>query len=123
MRKIDKHIIHCSDSTFGDAATIREWHLARGFSDIGYHYVILRDGTVEQGRQLHQIGAHCKGQNRYSVGTCLIGKDEFTSAQFRALRRVHAQLKQQFVDVAAHGHREFNPHKTCPNFEVRRVLK
>lgn len=73
MREVQKHIIHCSDSTFGDVAEIRRWHIARGFNDVGYHFVIRRDGEVEMGRTLETIGAHCKGHNTNSIGTCLVG--------------------------------------------------
>ncbi len=122
MRRITRHIIHCSASTFGDVAEIRRWHLARGWRDIGYHFVIRRDGEVEVGRMLPEIGAHCEGFNRDSIGTCLIGDQTFTEAQFTTLRRVHALLCQQFPGLTAHGHRDFNPHKTCPNFQVSTVL-
>jgi hypothetical protein len=59
LRPIRRHIIHCSASTQGDVAEIRRWHLARGWNDIGYHFVIRPDGEVEVGRMLHEIGAHC----------------------------------------------------------------
>jgi N-acetylmuramoyl-L-alanine amidase len=123
MRPIRKHIVHCSASTHGNVAEIRRWHLARGWSDIGYHYVILPSGEIEVGRTLNQIGAHCEGQNADSIGTCLIGDTTFTEAQFASLRKIHAQLQALFPGLKAYGHRHFNPHKTCPNFEVAAVLK
>lgn len=122
LRPIRRHIIHCSASTQGDVAEIRRWHLARGWNDIGYHFVIRPDGEVEVGRMLHEIGAHCEGQNRDSIGTCLVGNTQFTSGQFAALKRLHAMLQRLFPGISAYGHREFNPHKTCPNFEVHDVL-
>lgn len=122
MRAIRKHIVHCSDSTHGDVAEIRQWHIARGWRDVGYHFVIRRDGEVEVGRTLEDIGAHCEGQNADSIGTCLVGVKDFTPAQFAALRRIHAMLKSMFAGVELFGHRDFNPHKTCPNFEVREVV-
>ena len=122
MRTIKKHIIHASDSTFGDVNIIRQWHLERGWSDIGYHFVILPSGAVEIGRPVEKIGAHTRGQNKYSIGTCLIGKTEFTKAQFNSLKALHICLSAFFPTVTAHGHREFNPNKTCPNFDVSNVL-
>lgn len=122
MRTIDMHIIHCSDSTFGDAAEIDRWHKARGWRGIGYHFVILRDGTVEVGRPLNQIGAHVRGHNRTSVGTCLIGKTEVTSEQFTSLRVLHLTLKAMLPELQVCGHRQLDPHKSCPNFDVADVL-
>lgn len=74
-----------------DAAMIREWHLARGWKDIGYHFVILPDGSCESGRPLTQPGAHCKAGNRnfMGIGICLVGNfsktREVPEAQLSAL--------------------------------------
>ena len=122
MRAIKRHIIHCSDSTHGNAAEIRRWHVARGWQDIGYHFVILPDGTVETGRPLIQIGAHCQGHNADSVGTCLIGKQSFTQVQFSSLRALHRGLCAALGELTVHGHREFTTGKTCPNFDVADVF-
>ena len=76
MRKINKIIIHHSateDTMDIGVKTIREWHLARKWNDIGYHYVIRLDGTCEVGRPIDKIGAHCKGQNTGSIGLCCVG--------------------------------------------------
>jgi len=124
MRKIDKHIIHCSDSTFGDVKIIRGWHVkGNGWDDIGYHFVIGRDGEIELGRLLSEAGAHCYGQNGNSVGTCLIGRDEFTKEQFKALRKLDRELKDWFPDIETFPHNHFNPDKTCPVFDVEEVLR
>ncbi|HHD11115.1 MAG TPA: hypothetical protein ENK42_01615 [Deltaproteobacteria bacterium] len=83
MRRIDKIIIHCSASDFGSAALIDRWHRERCWRMIGYYYVILNgyrkkgrynkddDGLIEPGRPIEEIGAHCRGQNRTSIGICL----------------------------------------------------
>lgn len=123
MRKIVRHIIHCSDSTFGDVATIRRWHVARGWKDVGYHFVIKPDGEIEVGRMLDEIGAHCKGYNETSIGTCLIGVAAFTEAQFKSLRRLNGSLEAVFGVLDVRGHYELNKYKTCPNFNAREVLK
>ena len=100
MRNIDKIIIHCSATKEGVAvstATIRNWHIkGRGWSDIGYHYVIQLDGTIDYGRPINRIGAHTKGENENSIGICYIGglsdkkraKDTRTDAQKRALLKI-----------------------------------
>ena len=76
MRNINKIIVHCSASPEGknfSVSEIRRWHLQRGFADIGYHFVIYLDGSVHVGRPLHKSGAHCKGQNKNSIGICYVG--------------------------------------------------
>ena len=82
-----KAVIHCSDSPQGrgdNAQTIHRWHKERGFDGIGYHYVILEDGTVENGRPEFWSGAHAKGHND-AIGICFIGDEDFTEAQFQSL--------------------------------------
>lgn len=122
MRHVARHIIHCSDSLAGDVKEIRRWHIARGWRDVGYHFIIRTDAEIEVGRTLEEAGAHCEGHNLDSVGTCLIGVKDFTAAQFGALQRVHIMLRQVFPGITAHGHRDFNKGKTCPNFEVGEIL-
>ncbi len=123
MRRITRHIVHCSDSPSGDVKAIRQWHKERGWDDVGYHFVIRRDGEVELGRTLDVVGAHCVGFNQDSVGTCLVGRDQFSEQQIAALKRIHAMLVALFPGVTVHGHREFNPGKTCPNMDVHRIIR
>lgn len=126
MRNIFSHIIHCSDTPNEREVAveeIRQWHLDRGWSDIGYHYVIYRDGTVAPGRKVEAIGAHCRGYNASSIGTCLIGRDTFTDEQFKALNNLHSTFRNIFKHIEAFGHRDFDKKKTCPNFEVKEVIK
>ena len=76
MRTINKIIIHCTATPEGRDVTVTEidrWHRQRGFSGIGYHYVIYRDGSVHKGRNEDSIGAHCTGQNANSIGVCYVG--------------------------------------------------
>ncbi|PIZ31057.1 MAG: hypothetical protein COY40_03035 [Alphaproteobacteria bacterium CG_4_10_14_0_8_um_filter_53_9] len=119
MRMIRRHIIHCSDSLTGDVKDVRRWHKERGWRDVGYHFVIRPDGEIEVGRMMSEMGAHCYGHNADSLGTCLIGRDVFSEAQFEALRRLHDSLSRMFPGLELYGHRDFNPGKTCPNFNVR----
>jgi len=76
-RKVTKEIIiHCSATPEGRDYTvedIRRWHLNRGFKDIGYHFVIYRDGSIHVGRAKDLVGAHCEGHNAISIGVCYIG--------------------------------------------------
>jgi N-acetylmuramoyl-L-alanine amidase len=126
MRDINKHIIHCS-ATPNQRDTrieeIKQWHLDRGWSDIGYHFVIHRDGSLHYGRHCSIIGAHCKGFNADSIGTCLIGLDSFTTEQFKTLIKLDKMLKHMYnKDMTTHGHNEFTDLKTCPNFNVSEIL-
>ena len=130
MRKINKIIIHSSYTPEGrehDVKDITAWHKAQGWSDCGYHYVIKLDGTIEQGRAIDKIGAHCKGQNQGSVGICYIGgmdstdrtpKDTRTNEQKESLMLLVGSLKTVFGDLTVHGHNEFST-KPCPCFDVQ----
>ena len=142
MRAIDKIIIHCSATKAGtdfNAAWIRTEHLKRGFYDVGYHYVILLNGTIEKGRNIESVGAHVKGFNEHSVGVCYIGglnaegepEDTRTTAQILSLRACVDMLLIRFGGVPVMGHRDLSPDvnhdgqvtpdewlKACPCFEM-----
>lgn len=121
MRKINKVILHCSASDnpkHDNLETIKQWHLDRGFNDIGYHYVIDKKGNILEGRTEDRVGAHCEGQNHDSIGICLTGLEVFTTEQFSSLRWLVNKLKEKysFGDNRIRLHNEYNPKKTCPNF-------
>lgn len=138
-RDINKIIVHCSASAWGDAKTIRRWHAERGFSDIGYHAVILNghrtasgaykkteDGLVEYGRSLNVVGAHTRGHNDDSLGLCLIGSEGlYTLAQIRSTIELLKTWMEQFNlhEGSVFGHRDFNAMKTCPDFETDELRK
>lgn len=123
---INKIIYHCSDSdidTHNDISVIREWHInERGWSDVGYHFFIRRDGSIQTGRPLSKIGAHTKGHNKDSIGVCLHGKNYFTKEQFESAKRIFEMISFFKPHVKAYGHRDFNKEKTCPNFEVAQKI-
>ena len=130
MRKIDKIIIHCTATPEGRGCTVADigrWHRERGFSEIGYHYVVYLDGSVHEGRDIAKAGAHCKGQNARSIGVCYVGgmdaagkhpKDTRTPAQKAALRGLVAKLKAEYPGATVHGHNEFAA-KACPCFDAK----
>jgi N-acetylmuramoyl-L-alanine amidase len=142
MRKIDEIIIHCTatrpDWWAGKSAAakvkeITRWHLDRGWSDIGYHYLIDRDGTVIAGRPLDRTGAHVKGHNTGTVGISLFGgfggsagdsfADNFTEDQERALLDLIAKLKSDHPSITKiSGHNQYAA-KACPCFSVPAWLK
>ena len=128
MRDLNKIILHCSATQEGkdySVATIRGWHLKRGWRDIGYHYVIRLNGDIEAGRPLEQIGAHTQGQNTGSIGICYIGgitadgkpKDTLTAKQENALVNLIADLRKLYGPLTLHGHNEYSS-KACPSFKV-----
>lgn len=132
MRPINEIIVHCTATPEGrevKVAEIRRWHLQRGFRDIGYHYVIHLDGSVEVGRAEAQAGTHCTGHNAHSIGVCYVGgcnrqmqpKDTRTAAQRTALVKLIHELQARYPDATVHGHREFAA-KACPCFDVKTEL-
>jgi N-acetylmuramoyl-L-alanine amidase len=129
MRKITKIIVHCTATHEGQNVTAKQvdsWHKKRGWSGIGYHYLVGLDGTIEEGRPVEQVGAHTKGQNRNSVGVCYVGgldkdgnpKDTRTEQQQDALLNLITDLKERFPGATVHGHREFSA-KACPCFDAK----
>ena len=129
MRPISKIIVHCTATPEGrdfSVEQIRQCHLARNFSDIGYHYVIYRGGSIHQGRPEETVGAHCTGQNTCSIGVCYVGgvtadgktpKDTRTPAQRKALRELVDSLRKKYPGATVHGHYEF-ANKACPSFLI-----
>ena len=129
MRTITLIIIHCSAVKPWQESGVREidrWHRAKGWKSCGYHYVVRRDGTVEVGRPVEEVGAHCLNRNRHSIGICYEGgldasgnpADTRTEAQKKALRELLQQLHAQFPRAIIAGHNVFNPMKACPCFNA-----
>jgi|TARA_R100001440_G_scaffold8905_1_gene16734 N-acetylmuramoyl-L-alanine amidase len=130
MRDLNRIILHCSATREGkdfSVDTIRGWHVnGRGWSDIGYHWVIRLDGSIEVGRPLEKSGAHTKGHNKDSVGVCYIGgcdadgkpKDTMNPEQEKAWRMIVLSLRTLYGDLTIHGHNEF-ANKACPSFTVK----
>lgn len=147
MREITKIIIHCSatppDMDVG-VAEIRRWHAdpppkGNGWNDIGYHFVIRRDGQFERGRPVEIQGAHCAAQNgnKASIGICMVGgvrrglhpktgkpallvENNFTHSQWLTLEQQLELLQIRFPKIdTILGHRDLDPGKECPSFSVR----
>lgn len=143
-RRIDKIIVHCSATPEGEGMTveqIRRDHKKQGWSDIGYHYVIYRDGSVHDGRDVDIQGAHCAegGGNVGSIGVCYVGglekrragvaynqlkpKDTRTLAQKAALIKLLTDLKTIYPNAKIYGHRDFTNKKACPSFDAKSEYK
>ena len=129
MRKINKIILHCTATPEGRPTSvneIRSWHKARGWSDIGYHYIVHIDGTISEGRPIERQGAHVKSHNKDSIGIAYVGgidKDNFqpldtrTPEQISSLYEIIMNLMKDYPNATLHGHNEFSS-KACPSFEV-----
>jgi N-acetyl-anhydromuramyl-L-alanine amidase AmpD len=138
-RRIEVIYVHCTATAPGkevSVETIRQWHLARGFSDIGYHYIVQPDGRIDLGRDIDIPGAHVKGDNKYSIGVSMVGLwDNDTmpdpkGAQEMAAAQLIAELCKMYDIVPksyrlllhreAHLHRPGvpNPHKSCPGMNI-----
>lgn len=142
-RRTDYIVVHASatkpESDIG-ADEIDDMHKRRGWSGIGYHAVIRRDGEIEFGRHFDEAGAHVQGQNYRSVGVCLVGgldaagkaEDNFTAAQKASLRAVLNMLTRAYPMAEVLGHRDLSPDadgdgviekhewlKECPCFDAR----
>lgn len=131
MRKIDEIIIHCTATEEGKDFTVedvRRWHVqGNGWKDIGYHYLIYRDGSIHPGRPIDQVGAHTSGHNATSIGVCYVGglaadrktpKDTRTPQQKAALIDLVRSLMLVFGVRKVSGHREY-ANKACPSFDVQ----
>ena len=129
MRPINEIIIHCAATPEGKDFTvedIRKWHLNRGFNDIGYHYVIYRDGSIHKGRPIEKIGAHCTGHNSKTIGVCYIGgvdknnkpKDTRTEEQKEAINNLLIKLLKDYPSInKISGHCKYAK-KACPSYDV-----
>lgn len=122
---IEKIVVHCSDSPHGrgdDAQAIHRWHTERGWSGIGYHWVICEDGELQQGRPWYWQGAHVRGHNSLSLGICLIGRGDFTGEQIHTLRELYKDLCRRWPQAKWFNHYDLDSGKTCPNFDAVALL-
>ena len=128
-------VIHCSATRADQEITaehIRRWHVDdNGWSDIGYHWVIERDGKIQHGRHAQSQGAHVRGHNHESIGICLVGgmaengdpEDNFTPEQWLVLEMLIEVLQVRYPAARVVGHYYFTPYKTCPNFVVEQWVQ
>ena len=134
MRKVNKIVIHCTATKEGvnvSPATIKQWHLNRGFSDIGYHYIIGIEGKINSGRPVSRAGAHVKNGNSDSIGISYVGgldsngkaKDTRTDAQKASLIKILKVLKNIYPQASIHGHRDYSPDRDNNGVEEHEFMK
>lgn len=128
----DAIFVHCSATPptmdIG-RETIEMWHKQQGWLAIGYHFIIKRDGTVEEGRPVNVVGSHVKDWNSKSVGVCLVGginakgqfEANFTPAQMFELRGLLQTLQAKYPNADIKAHHDVAP-KACPSFDLQRWL-
>ena len=134
-RTIKEIIVHCTATPEGRIETVesvRNMHKARGFSDIGYHYLIGLNGERWEGRNVNLIGAHCEGHNSNSIGVCYVGgvdkkmqaKDTRTEKQKDAIVALLKDLRKLYPKAKIYGHRDFDKKgKACPSFDATKEYK
>lgn len=130
LSSIDTIVIHTTATKEGQDVTIEQidrWHKNRGWTMVGYHYVVDLQGNVHKGRCITQVGAHVKGHNKTSIGICYVGgldengepKDTLRPIQKNAIGFLLLALKAVLQQpIAVKGHKEFT-NKACPCFEVQ----
>lgn len=132
-KETNEIFVHCSatkPSMNVGVREIRQWHKEKGWLDIGYHFVIRRDGTVEPGRDIDVVGSHVQNYNHDSVGVCLVGgvddagkfKANFTPQQMSALKELLVVLQRKYPGTVIRAHHDVAP-KACPSFDLQRWLK
>ena len=129
MRSINEIIVHCTATPAGANFIVEDidrWHRRMRYRCIGYHYVIYLDGSVHEGRPVSDVGAHCYGHNRHSIGVCYVGgvaedghtpSDTRTPEQKKTMRQLLCALRRQYPKATIHGHRDF-ANKACPSFDA-----
>ncbi len=137
MRKIKEIIIHCAATKPTQdigAETIRKWHMGppNNWKDIGYHYVIRRNGKIEKGRPNGEVGAHASGHNATSIGICLVGgidakgrpEANYTPEQWAALKDLVLTVKtaHNISSDKIIGHNQVSS-KACPCFDVPKWVR
>ena len=136
LESINEIILHCSATPATmdiGAKEIRDWHVkGNGWIDIGYHYVVRRDGTIEEGRPIQAVGAHCSGHNQSSIGICLVGgvrsdgkmpENNFNLVQFSAAAGLIRKIQRRLPWITSIvGHNRYAA-KACPVFDVAEFKK
>lgn len=112
----NKIIIHNADHPNCSVYDVDRWHRGNGWSGIGYHYFIRKDGSVWTGRPENAIGAHTIGQNSSSIGICLEGalmREKPTRAQLNSLYYLISDIRDRRGNLPVYGHKDFN-NTDCP---------
>ncbi len=130
-------VVHCAATKASmdiGRKEIQMWHVQQGWLACGYHFIIRRDGTIEEGRPHDVVGSHVKSRNHDSLGICLVGgiddrgnpEDNFTDHQKAALQTLLWRMTSgkdfegAYQDLPVVGHRDLDSGKACPSFNVKK---
>ena len=131
LKEVKYLVVHCTATRLSQRVSVEDidrWHKAKGWSGIGYHWYVDRDGHIFPGRSEREAGAHVIGYNHCSIGICYEGgldeqgnsADTRTPAQKAALLFIIKDLKQSYPNTIVLGHRDFpGVHKDCPCFDAK----
>ncbi|MGD9276637.1 MAG: peptidoglycan recognition family protein [Candidatus Pacearchaeota archaeon] len=124
LEKINFIVIHHSGS-LNSYDAIKDFHVnTRGWEDIGYHWLIDKNGKLLKGRSEEFIGAHCLGHNRNSIAVCMIGDFEFIKPTEKQMKTLIKFLKEKLEENNLYlknilGHREVGEReKICPGKNI-----
>lgn len=115
-KKTNRIILHHAQAKTCSVEDIHQWHLKRGWSGIGYHFFIKKDGTIYQGRPENTIGAHAKGANSDSIGICAEGnfmQEKMNALQLNAFIDLVSYLKKKYSITDIKRHKDVNA-TNCP---------
>lgn len=123
----NKIVLHHAAASTCDARTVHTWHLGRGFSGIGYHFLVRKNGTIERGRAENLVGAHVTGHNSDSIGICFEGNFETETmgeAQKNAGSELVEYLKKKYSIGIVVRHKDLAA-TACPgkNFPFEEILQ
>ena len=126
-RASTKYIVLHHRAGNGDVESIHKTHLNNGWTGIGYHFYVRKDGSVYRGRPIEMVGAHCTGSNNISVGVCFEGNYEsetMPTAQKKAGQKLISHLRGLYPIAEVKRHRELNS-TACPgkNFPFEDIKK
>ena len=126
-RRTTAYIILHHRAGDGDVKSIHEGHLKNGWTGIGYHFYVRKDGTIYRGRPIETVGAHCTGKNSESIGICFEGNCEVETMplpQFKAGQELISYLIGAYTKAEVKRHRDFMA-TACPgrNFPFNDISK
>lgn len=114
--KPKKIVLHHAEASNCTVQDIHRWHLNNGWSGIGYHFFVRKDGTIYRGRPENAIGAHVSGANTNTLGICAEGSymtETMPIAQLNAIKELIRYLDGKYGELPIYGHREVGS-SNCP---------
>lgn len=141
-REITEVVVHATDTTRDMDVSydvLNAWDTERGFKEVGYHLIILRDGSLQVCRNVNEIGAHTlKGHNRYSIGIAFVGgilgnrkqrevirsAESFTLSQYSTFEAFMRAFYQVIPGAQAWGHNDLDhTRRSDPHFDVKSFVR